>query len=305
MSDINPNSEDKKTSDKNETGNDSDIKYEFITAFIDDEIKDPQEKKKAGELINSNNDYYNRYLAEKYIKEKLKSSIPQIETPVYLYKKVGEQIDQYIKESTLPASVTPDVLNHVNDIRKSNLKRNLIYSSFAFVALILFSLFLNSYLQKNPELQENDLVAVSRKVYDKVMNGKTDIHFKSQNPKQLSDTMNKYLNFKVFIPDVKDATLIGGDCEEINGQMIAHLVHKKGNIIIYTLQADKENVLNNLDKIVLQDSFKENVKSGKNWFPCSKEPHKTAVIWYKDNVICSSVADMEPKEISIVLSNYK
>ena len=50
MSDINPNSEDKKTSDKNETGNDSDFKYEFITAFIDDEIKDPQEKKKAGEF---------------------------------------------------------------------------------------------------------------------------------------------------------------------------------------------------------------------------------------------------------------
>ncbi|MEZ4824410.1 MAG: hypothetical protein R2942_19270 [Ignavibacteria bacterium] len=87
--------------------------------------------------------------------------------------------------------------------------------------------------------------------------------------------------------------------------MIAHFVHKKGNIIIYTLQADKQEVLNNLDKIILQDNFKENVKSGKNWFPCSKEPHKTAVIWFKDNVICSSVADMEPKEISVVLSNYK
>ncbi|MCB0728484.1 MAG: hypothetical protein KDD00_13555 [Ignavibacteriae bacterium] len=305
MSDTNPNSEDKKTSDNNETGNDSESRYEFITAFIDDEIKDPQEKKKAEDLINSNNDFYNRYLSEKYIKEKLRSSIPQIETPVYLYKNIGEQIDQYIKKSTIPEPAIPDSMIQANDLSKSHLKRNLIYASFAFVALILFSLFLNSYFKNNPDFQENDLVAVSRKVYDRVIDGKTELHFKSGDPKQLSDTMNKYLDFKVFIPDVKDATLIGGDCEEINGEMIAHFVHKKGNIIIYTLQADKQEVLNNLDKIILQDNFKENVKSGKNWFPCSKEPHKTAVIWFKDNVICSSVADMEPKEISVVLSNYK
>ncbi|HMQ69111.1 MAG TPA: hypothetical protein PKA90_08905 [Ignavibacteria bacterium] len=305
MSDTNPNSEDKKTSDNNETGNDSESKYEFITSFIDDEIKDPQEKMKAEELINSNNDFYNRYISEKYIKEKLKSSIPQIETPVYLYKNIGEQIDKYIKKSTIQKPEIPHSMMQANDLSKSHLKRNLLYASFAFVALILFSLFLNSYLQKNPDFQENDLVAVSRKVYDKVVDGKTELHFKSGDPKQLTDTMNKYLDFKVFIPDVKDAVLIGGDCEELNGEMIAHFVHKKGNIIIYTLQADKQEVLNNLDKIILQDNFKENVKSGKNWFPCSKEPHKTAVVWYKDNVICSSVADMEPKEISVVLTNYK
>ena len=305
MSDINPNSGDKNNSGKNETGKDSESKYEFITAFIDDEIKDPQEKKKAEELINSNSDYYNHYVYEKFIKEKLKKSIPQIDTPVYLYKNIGEQIDQYIKKSTLQKQIIPAQMSNSFDNHKSNLKRNLLYGTFAFAALILFSLFLNSYLQKNPDLQENDLVSVSRNIYDKVINGKSDLHFKSGNPKQLSDTMNKYLNFQVFIPDVKDATLIGGDCEEINGEMIAHLVHKKGNVIIYTLQANKNEILNNLDKIILQDNFKENIKSGKNWFPCSKEPHKTAVIWFKDNVICSSVADMEPKDIAFVLSNYK
>ena len=305
MSDINPNSGDKNNSGKNETGKDSESKYEFITAFIDDEIKDPQEKKKAEELINSNNDYYNHYVYEKFIKEKLKKSIPQIDTPVYLYKNIGEQIDQYIKKSTLQKQIIPAQMSNSFENPKSNLKRNLLYGTFAFAALILFSLFLNSYLQKNPDLQENDLVSVSRNIYDKVINGKSDLHFKSGNPKQLSDTMNKYLNFQVFIPDVKDATLIGGDCEEINGEMIAHLVHKKGNVIIYTLQANKNEILNNLDTIILQDNFKENIKSGKNWFPCSKEPHKTAVIWFKDNVICSSVADMEPKDIAFVLSNYK
>ncbi len=117
--------------------------------------------------------------------------------------------------------------------------------------------------------------------------------------------MNKYLDFKVFVPDVKDAILIGGVCNEINGEKVAHIIHKKGNIYIYTLQASKKDVMTNKDKIILCDKFKETVNEGTNWFPCSKDQKRTVVIWFKDNVICASVAQMEPQEIVSTLTNYK
>ena len=46
--------------------------------------------------------------------------------------------------------------------------------------------------------------------------------------------MNKYVDFKVFIPDVKDAELIGGVCNEVNGEMLVHLVPKWKHNYLYT-----------------------------------------------------------------------
>lgn len=308
MSDFTFNNPDNDPSEMSGSNDNNDRLYELITAYIDNELKDKSEIEEIENLINSDNNIHNRYIFENLSKETLKNRLKNIETPVYVYKNIGEQIDNYIKKVSSPKSpVAPaqDVYTQQINSQKSNLRKYLLYSSFAFILLVASTLVINYFLNKNPELLENDLVSVSRSVFDKLKSGQISPQMKSSNARELSDSMNKYLDFKVFIPDVKDAVLVGGVCNEINGEKLAHIIHQKGNVYIYTLQACKKHVMTNIDKIVLCDKFKGYVNEGKNWVTCNKDGNRTTVIWFKDSVICSTVAEMEPEEINIILTNYK
>jgi len=291
----------------------TDSKYEMITAYIDNQIKDPDEYDRIKKLVESNPDYYNRYIFEKLTKETFQKGNKRIETPAYLYTNIGNAISEYIKNAEIKKSVqsssNKDSISQIYsqqvNMEKSNLKRYLMYGSFALIILVAFAFVFNNYLQTNPQHTENDLVAVSRKIFDKVESGEVKLQFQSHNAKDLADSMNKYLDFKVFVPDIKDAELEGGVCNEQNGEKLAHIVHKKNGVIIYTLQANMKDVMNNSEKIILCPEFKENVNAGKNWFQCNKDKSKTAVIWFKDNVICSSVAHLDSHDISKTLTSYK
>ena len=171
--------------------------------------------------------------------------------------------------------------------------------------MIISAFAINFFIKKSPALASNDLVAVSRNVFDKVISGEIPLQIKSNDARILADSMNKYLDFEVFVPDVKDAELVGGTCNEINGEKLAHIIHKKDNIFIYTLQGNKDHVMKEGSKIVLCPAFMENVSKGINWFACLKDENAVAVIWYKNGVICSSVAKMESKAIADLLTNYK
>ena len=307
MSDLNSNNPGK-SMDNSGSNADNNLDFELISAYIDNEIKDEKEAKRIKELIDTDTNYYNRYIFEKLTKENFSKKLPRIETPVYIYKNIGTAIDQYISNATAPKVSSPSQLNSYSQqlkTQKSNLKRNLIYSSFAFILLIAAAFLFNSILKKNPELRENDLVSVSRSIFDKVESGQVKVQYLSNDAKALSDSMNKNLDFKVFIPDVKDAILIGGACNEINGQKVAHIIHKKGDTLIYTLQANLKDVMVNKDRIILCDEFKKNITEGKNWFPCQKDKNRSAVMWVKGNVVCSTVAQMDYQDIAVILTNYK
>lgn len=303
MSDIFPNTP---GDPMNSPENKDDLKFEFITAYIDSQLND-SEKEKAKNLIDSDSNVYNRYIFEKLTKENLQQRLKNPETPLYVYQNIGNGIEDYIKKNSKKESAgnSSDIYQTQIDLQKSNLKRYLFLSSLGFIFLIAAAFLFNSYLKRNPDLIEKDLVAVSRNVFDKVEAGQIDLQFKSDNAQILEDSMDKYLDFESYIPEVKDAVLIGGVCNEINGEKLAHFVHKKGNLIIYTLEANKKDIIEKGDKLFIAPQFKDNVISGKNWFACNKNKNRTAVIWYKDNVICSTIADMDCNDITAILTNYK
>ncbi|HMS66107.1 MAG TPA: hypothetical protein PKD83_12750 [Ignavibacteria bacterium] len=309
MSEESSNSKDNSLNDSSGSKNDILLKYELITSYIDNEIKSETEKQTINNLIETDPDIYNRYSFEKLTKECLQKSIKPIETPLYVYKDIGLKINKIIENSSkanqLKSESISQAYSNQIQLEKSNFKKYLIYGSYVLIALVAFSFILNNFLKKNPELLENDIVAVSRNVFNKIDSGKVEPNFKTNNCKELTDSMNKYLDFKVFIPDSKDVILVGGICNEMYGVKIAHFIHKKGSIVIYTLQADKNELMSSRNKLILCDEFKDNLKSGKNWFPCMKDKNNNVVVWYKDNVICASVSHLESEEISSALTNLK
>ncbi|MBX7043597.1 MAG: hypothetical protein K1X85_11925 [Ignavibacteria bacterium] len=285
--------------------------HELITAYIDNEIRDPQELKETEDGIRNDADLHNRFVFEKLTKKRVNESGKLSGPPLYLQKKIGEGIDEYIKKASARHSAESVTLDRTKPIQQSfidenklNLKRNLYIGVSVFVLLIAGILYITTYRDSGPVLASNDMVAVSRDVFNKIIDGKVPLQIKSSDAKVLADSMNKYLDFKVFVPDVKDAQLVGGTCNEINGEKLAHIIHKKGNVYIYTLQGNKDHILSKGSRIVLCKDFTEKVNNGTNWFTCLKEKTSSAVIWYKDNVICSSVAQMDSEDITAVLTNY-
>lgn len=304
MSDSTPNNPD------NGSGlhDNENMKYELITAYIDNEIKDESEKERIRNLIESDNEFRNRFIFEKLTKENLSGRIKKIETPVYVYKNIGKGIDDYVTrvaKSNGTASPSSDIFLQQINAQRSGLRKTLLYASAGFVFLILLVFGLKGILIKSPQIRDNDLVAVSRNVFDSVIAGKVKPQHQSSNPKELTDSMDKYLDFHVYIPDLKEAVLVGGVCNEINGEKLAHIIHKKGNVILYTLQASMKHVMTNKDRIILCDELKDNINSGDNWFPCENDQKRTVVIWYRDNVICATISELKPEEIKTVLTNYK
>ncbi len=287
-------------------------KYELLTAYIDNELREPKELEEIETRIKIDPDLHNRYLFEKLTKQRLRSSNKDKGAPQYLRQNIENDIANYIKltsanheRTAIQTAASHKQRIHKYDDPKSNLKRYFMFGIAVFVLLIISAFAINFFIKKSPTLASNDLVAVSRNVFDKVISGEIPLQIKSNDARILADSMNKYLDFEVFVPDVKDAELVGGTCNEINGEKLAHIIHKKDDVFIYTLQGNKDHVMKEGSKIVLCPDFMENVSKGINWFTCLKDENAVAVIWYKNGVICSSVAKMESKAIADLLTNYK
>lgn len=289
--------------------------YVLITAYIDNEIKDPALRKMVENRINSDSDIYNRYIFEKLTKERLRQTYKPVQAPVYLQKSVANSIDSYIAKASAKSSMVTGVIenkqkapgfdNPLRDLRKYFMVGALICSLLVVIAVGLNQFSGNPDFQKIEDLSTNDMVRVSREVFDKVTKGQIKPTFITSDAKALADSMTRYVGFKAFVPDVKDAVLIGGVCNEIEGEKLAHFLHKKGSTIIYTLQGSKERFMNNVTSLVMCSDFKEKVQHGENWIPCLKDEKTMAVIWFKDDVICSSVSSMTSEDIASVLTNYK
>jgi hypothetical protein len=294
--------------------------YELITGYIDNEISERDIKDQIGNKVNSDADFYNRYQFELQTKLAFSRQSKRIETPLYIYQNIEKGINDYIKKTSYNRHQNidprlPTAIDHSGFSKSStpakyytNWKKYIPVYVITFFILAGAAFVVNSYMEKSPELKENDLVAIARNIFDRVEKGEVKIQYPIKNADELKDSMDKDLDFKVFVPDVREAELVGGGCDEINGQKVAHIIHRKDGMMIFTLQADMKTIMDNNDgttNVSLNDNFKTEVKSGKNWFPCNKDKSRTVVIWYKGNVICSTVSQMDSQEISTVLTNYR
>ena len=301
MPDSIPNNPGSGNPKNNGDKNNPDMKYELITSYLDNEIKDESIRLKIENLIQTDPDFRIRYISEKLTKEKLQSSIKRSDTPLYVLQNIGKGIDDIIRKAGNKTLITSSVAPEKFSGDKSYYRRYFLYGSLVFVFLIALAFIFNSFFSSNTE----ELVAVSRNIFEEVESGNVKIKYECKNAKELEEQMNKDVDFKVYVPVLKDAELIGGVCNEINGEKLAHFVYKKNNYLIYTMQGCKEHILNNIEKMVLNEEIRTGILNGKNWMICTKDKDKTAVIWYSEGVICSSVAHLEPQVLTSTLKDIK
>ena len=102
--------------------------------------------------------------------------------------------------------------------------------------------FVYSYYLNNAVPKDKNFIEISRNIFDKVDAGEVKLQYATNNPVELANFFKDKVDFNVFIPDIKDAELVGGVYNEINGQKLVHFVHKCGNKLIYTMEGHQDYV---------------------------------------------------------------
>lgn len=301
-------------SEKNDSSLNSHDMKELISALLDNEISEA-EKEKIHSLLESENDFKNRYEVEKAVKMEVKKRVTRIETPQYVYQNIQTSINSYTEKiSAIHADRNTDGISgqpsYVNAQKTSvNRPRNYMYLFGSVAVVLILFFFATNYIFTGEEIPDDvNLVELSRGVFEKVETGDVKIQYATNDAKELEKFFDEKLNYKVFVPDVKDAVLIGGVYNVMNGKRAAHFIHKKGDTLIYTLQVCKKDILDDANKeLMLTGDMKENVMEGKNWLHCPKRfgGRENIILWHKDDAISSSVSKMEPDQIHAVLTNFK
>ena len=155
MSDTTPNNSGSNPENESEYNKYASDKFEFLSAYLDSEIKSDEEIENIRKRIESEPDVHNRYTFEKLSKNCIQSRIKHIETPLYIYKNIGQGIEDFIKNNSAPGIDNSDSpitanpnLNYTNQFQneKTNLKRYLVYGSYALIVLVIMSFAISYYL---------------------------------------------------------------------------------------------------------------------------------------------------------------
>ena len=268
-----------------------------------------EELNQVESLIDSNPDYKMRYILEKSTVDLFSARLKNIETPLYVYQNINKGIDEFISSRSSTPSVTTTSQFNIpkvsiqNKINVNTSSRKYYYAA-GTLAVVLVVFFMYSYYLNTAVPKDKDFIEVSRNIFDKVDAGEIKLQYATNNPVELANFFKDKVDFNVFVPDVKDAELVGGVYNEINGQKLVHFVHKCGNKLIYTMEGCMKDVMKN-DKLVLADHHKVDIEKGQNWNACAPVDGDNIVVWYRDGVVCSSVSKIAPQQIASVLTSYK
>jgi hypothetical protein len=280
--------------------------YEELTSFIDGEITDKNEKKRIEKLISENEDLKNRYVLESGTKKLLKARLKNIDTPLYLRQNIQNSINTEFEKKLGKAKTknSARVNNHKPALQQ---RKYFYYFASAFVVLLALFVVINFVNFNKTATANEDMVEKSAELYERIAAGDFQIQYKTSDAQSLEKFFKERCDFDVFVPDLKDATLLGGVYNEVNGLKAVHFVHKKGDHLIYTLQLRKKDLIDDADDgLLLTDEFKKNIFAGKNWVPCKRKQSDNVLVWYKDDdVVCSSVSKLQSDEIYTTLNNIK
>ena len=112
---------------------------------------------------------------------------------------------------------------------------------------------------------DNDFVAISRNIFEKLEEGKMKMDLATNDASALEIFLENETGYDVYVPDVKNAVLIGGVINEFQGQKIIYFVHRKNNKVICTLEANRTELFKE-DRLFLPENHKKSILKSVTWF---------------------------------------
>jgi len=232
------------------------------------------------------------------------------ELPSETVTNVNNSIDSFIKAVSVNHSVNTDDVYSRNFFEY--LKRlvslpvnfgNTAVPRYVFAIVLIFILLGAGLLMKkgNTELNpfiaagsEKNVMVQAMKNFKKVLSGDIEPEMKSNDVNRVKSFVKNKANFDAYVPSISDYELVGVVCNEYNGQKLAHLVYSSGSEIIYIYETEVNSI--HRKQLEIPETVHYDILRDK-YYMCDHVDYNecTMIVWYKDNVLCTSVSTM-PKQ---------
>ena len=137
----------------------------------------------------------------------------------------------------------------------------------------------------------SDIEHQSASNYEAVLNGTIVPQVVSDRPENVRNYFEGKTGFPVYIPAMKECTLVGGITSEYHGLRLAHVLYKHGLQFIYLYQACRESVMRG-DTLHLSRAAKNDLERT-GWHCCTAPGGAAIVLWVRGRTICAAVAPMD------------
>ncbi len=141
----------------------------------------------------------------------------------------------------------------------------------------------------------NDIVRQSASNYEAVLKGTIVPQVMSDCPENVRSFFRGKTGFPVFIPAMKECTLVGGSINDYHGMRLAHVLYKHGLQYIYLYQACRESVMNGDTLHVSREVRSDLDRTG--WHCCTAPDGAAVVLWVRGRTLCVAVAPMNSEHL--------
>ncbi len=268
---------------------DNNVDLTLISAYIDNECSS-DEKEFVVRHIESDSNFRMLYEFEKGFTVNFRKHVKKSQPSEDVIRKIKSTIDT-------------ETIRRKELLVKQKEHKSPAYMYLYPIAAVLV-LFLGYYIFNSLNSGNSDFVHLSHDIFTQFENNEIQLQHLNSNAPELQKILSKAAGFSVYVPELKDAVLIGGTVNEHNNAKVAHFIYRKNDKLIYTMQMDRKDLMDE-DKLVLHKNHRQEIADGHNWIECEKNNNDCTVIWFRNGVICSSVSKLDAKEIAFVLTNYK
>jgi anti-sigma factor RsiW len=141
----------------------------------------------------------------------------------------------------------------------------------------------------------SDIVRQSASNYEAVLKGEIVPQVVSESPDNVRTYFQGKTAFPVFIPAMKECTLVGGSVNDYHGMRLAHVLYRHGLQYIFLYQACRESVMKG-DTLHLSAEAKNDLdRTG--WHCCTGPDGEAVVLWVRGRTICAAVAPMKSEHL--------
>jgi hypothetical protein len=141
----------------------------------------------------------------------------------------------------------------------------------------------------------SDIERQSASNYEAVLSGTIVPQVVSDRPENVRTFFRGKTGFPVFIPAMKECTLVGGSINDYHGMRLAHVLYKHGLQYIYLYQACRESVMKGDTLHISREARNDLDRTG--WHCCTAPDGAAIVLWVRGRTLCAAVAPMNSEHL--------
>jgi anti-sigma factor (TIGR02949 family) len=190
---------------------------------------------------------------------------------------------------------------HVGAFFENLLARPFVKPTLALAVLVVVILYgITVLMRREPEPlpvanHQADMVDQAVEHYSNYMRGGVKLQLVSSNHDEVKGFFKDKVNFEVYVPEVENASLVGGTLCEHEGVKFLNLVYTRGDKVIYFYMGCSKQMKAN-GKVGLSAKAETDLRET-GWYFDTTRVNCNVAVWKVEDNVCSVVSDMRKDEL--------